>query len=647
MRTRDEYLQEVLDTTDWRKTQEQAFAQHEGDITIGAQAVLRSLKDLGYKSPYHALNELIDNSIEGGAKEINILVQTDEKSNKPKAIAVLDDGHGMIEKMVQYACSLGGSARSPVKKGFGKYGFGLVSSCMGMGNKFTVFSKTEDGSFFYSFVDLDLIEKGDDSMFPYKGNGNYTPAPTKPKQEEPPAWILKEFNKLKGKGKSGTVILIEKLDQGKFPKRKDTVENFISERAGLTYMNYLDKVSLKVGGKKVEPLDPLFLRKGHRFHTLSDDGKGPVVDGDHEEIPWLDQSHELPEANLEIPIQDQPGKKGEVRIRMSWIPMSFVRQSSAKFLVGLDQPVPKGEYNKRYGIVRELTHGIMILRKGRLIDVVRPGTGLSISNWANYDRYIRIEIDFDPSLDADFSVTTSKQQIGISPRMWNVLEDKGLVEAIGSLRRKVQDNIKEMKANRTLREGGTSEEDKSYSPAAQVMAKVNAGEEKSREETEKGTENLKRIAQQIAKETGLNYEELAKQMMQRSMDKTYEVKEVHEGSGNAFFRAEAHGFARHLFINKDHIFYDRLYNSDDLPNHLRWMLEVLLFSFVEVELPLPRDGLKRQNIQEARTVWSTKLNIALESLAGIESDPLEEELSEAIQESKDFPVDTKKELGED
>ena len=129
------------------------------------------------------------------------------------------------------------------------------------------------------------------------------------------------------------------------------------------------------------------------------------------------------------------------------------------------------------------------------------------------------------------------------------------------------------------------------------MAKVNAGEEKSREETEKGTEKLKRIAQQIAKETGLNYEDLAKQMMQRSMDKTYEIKEVHEGSGNAFFRAEAHGFARHLFINKDHIFYDRLYNSEDLPNHLRWMLEVLLFCFVEVELRLPRDGSKSISIR--------------------------------------------------
>ena len=141
MRTRDEYLQEALDITDWKKNQEEAFKNHQGEITIGAQAVLRSLKDLGYKSPYHALNELIDNSMEGGAKEINIVVQTEEKSNKPKAIAVLDDGHGMVEKMVQFACSLGGSARRAEKKGFGKYGFGLVSSCLGMGINFTVFSR--------------------------------------------------------------------------------------------------------------------------------------------------------------------------------------------------------------------------------------------------------------------------------------------------------------------------------------------------------------------------------------------------------------------------------------------------------------------------------------------------------------------------
>ena len=91
--------------------------------------------------------------MEAGAKEISIVVNTDGKTQKPLALAIIDNGHGMIKEMVQYALSLGGSARGDKKKGFGKYGFGLVTASLGMGNKFSLYSKMEKGD----FTDLLLI----------------------------------------------------------------------------------------------------------------------------------------------------------------------------------------------------------------------------------------------------------------------------------------------------------------------------------------------------------------------------------------------------------------------------------------------------------------------------------------------------------
>ena len=52
----------------------------------------------------------------------------------------------------------------------------------------------------------------------------------------------------------------------------------------------------------------------------------------------------------------------------------------------------------------------------------------------NNDRYINVEVDFDPELDELFSVTTSKQQIVPSDRMWELLDNAGVRSAIKNLR---------------------------------------------------------------------------------------------------------------------------------------------------------------------------------------------------------------------
>ena len=146
-------------------------------------------------------------------------------------------------------------------------------------------------------------------MYPFKKKGIHTPAPTRPEKVDPPQWVLEAFKKLKGKGKSGSIVLIEKLD-GRFPKRKDTVENHIKEEVGLTYANFLDKVTVIVGGEIVDPLDPLWLRPGFKFHTLPDDGKLPDdANGNEQYTPWDDKATELPETSFTVPVEGNPNTK--------------------------------------------------------------------------------------------------------------------------------------------------------------------------------------------------------------------------------------------------------------------------------------------------------------------------------------------------
>ena len=74
---------------------------------IPAKTAIKSLRDSGYKNCAAALAELIDNSIEAKAKNINILVfeKSDTQNNRPNKriseIVIYDDGIGMNEKVLE------------------------------------------------------------------------------------------------------------------------------------------------------------------------------------------------------------------------------------------------------------------------------------------------------------------------------------------------------------------------------------------------------------------------------------------------------------------------------------------------------------------------------------------------------------------
>ena len=75
----------------------------------------------------------------------------------PAQIAIIDDGYGMSREMLRIAVLWGGTDRLDDRGGMGKYGYGLPSSCVSIGERFTVISKREDMPDWYS-VKIDLKE---------------------------------------------------------------------------------------------------------------------------------------------------------------------------------------------------------------------------------------------------------------------------------------------------------------------------------------------------------------------------------------------------------------------------------------------------------------------------------------------------------
>src|SRR5258708_7253402 len=77
-----------------------------------ANAFVKGMRDIGYKSTAFALDELIDNAMQAGARNIHVAfgyATGNASEKKPEMFAVIDDGHGMDPRMIRAAVIWGGT----------------------------------------------------------------------------------------------------------------------------------------------------------------------------------------------------------------------------------------------------------------------------------------------------------------------------------------------------------------------------------------------------------------------------------------------------------------------------------------------------------------------------------------------------------
>src|SRR5207253_4108992 len=120
---------------------------------------LRGIRDLGYKSPGTATDEVVDNAIQANASTIEIAFgfRDPKRRGQPDMVAVVDDGHGMIPDMIRFAVMWGGTHRENDRNGFGRYGYGLPSAAVSLAKHYTVYSKPLGGEWHAVTIDLDNL----------------------------------------------------------------------------------------------------------------------------------------------------------------------------------------------------------------------------------------------------------------------------------------------------------------------------------------------------------------------------------------------------------------------------------------------------------------------------------------------------------
>jgi len=511
------------------------------------EAFVRGIRDLGYRSNGDAIAELIDNSLQAYAERIDILFgyEGGTSSRKPVQMAVVDDGHGMEAAMIRMAVMWGGTHRENDRSGLGRYGYGLPCSAVSLGRRFTVFSRVSGGDIHAVTLDLDVL-----------ADGGYTDAAgdivvPPPAPAELPPFIASHLERIYfGGWSSGTVVLLEKLDRLEWLTTQRLAEN-LSRQFGATYHKLRGEAALYVDGEFVEPIDPLFLTPDFRFYGIDQDRAQP-----------------LDPIRLEVRDPESRAFLGAITLRYAWLPPSFGSVDRSRDAVGINA-------NARFAVLKDY-HGVLFSRNGRLIDVQ---TRTPWTTFINNDRYIKVEVEFSATLDEHFGVTTSKQQVTVSPFIWDLLREAGVPKAIEQLRNKV----KEAKLSRRL--------EALLPPSGHRRASERAMSAASGSADGRPPDPQWELALRLS---------------------PYRLGFEHT-PGSAFFRVDRQHGGRSLHLNTAHRFYEEIYDGPASTPEMRSALEVLLFCIGDVVLDSSED--ERTQHSEQLLSWSRRLDLALSMLA--------------------------------
>jgi hypothetical protein len=575
-------------SADLRQQREYANRMTEGgfdfSLVVG-DAFVRGIRDIGYKHTGTALDELIDNAVQAEAEKIHVVFGFDgDSEKKPDRVAVIDDGHGMDEVMIRLAVLWGGTHREDDRTGFGRYGYGLPSASVSQGQRFTVYSKPIDGKWYRVTVDLDDIKNG---KYTNEGGRIVVPAAT---PATLPNWLGDYLAEHFGAGlEHGTIVEIEKVDRLTWTTAT-SLERHLLEHFGITYRNFLREVEIRVNGKRVEPCDPLFLTPGFRFYELD-----------------ADRAEALP--SLVIEVKDGAGAVHLVKARFAHMAPTFQLKDKASPKGG------KGNLNPRFAVMKD-HNGIIVLRNGRQIDVLT--SGCPWTTFVNNDRNWGVEVDFPAGLDEEFSITTSKQQIRLSQRMWDILKEAGVYPAIEEMRHILKRQRAELKAARDEDPTKKRASEQAMEETIKYKTRKPGGDRQQR--VQESETEFKREVERRAREAGIEPDKIDADLRAEVQGSPYRLR-TETMPGAPFFRMVQMGGQKVLYLNKAHRFYTDVYAGNNSNPSVRAALEVLLFVLGDCELDSSDE--RKLFYQTERAEWSTRLNVALDVLSEIEADDTE------------------------
>ncbi|WP_201030980.1 ATP-binding protein [Aliivibrio fischeri] len=366
---------------------------------IRGAIAIESMRDNGYKNAAYALAELIDNSIQAGAKNVKLLCFEKSESTgsrttrRIKHIGIFDTGKGMSKDVLHLALEFGGSKHRDDPSGMGKFGMGLPNSSISQCKRVDVWSWEKGAKPCHTYLDIDMMKSGELESIPY------------PIEKELP----KEYLSLIQGDKvpeSGTFILWSRLDRLQW-KTSASIYKHSEMLVGRMYRKFIavgdvdiyfepylwnDALNKylpadKPAAAKFRANDPLYLSA----NTSLPDLPAPMTG----EVPFEIKQREI----IEIPFEGE--------IHTVEIIVSMIKHETANAIK--HAPGIKGSKlgGTEWGAHMAANIGVSIVRAGRELETRTDF--LSKSLIQTKSRFMGVEVNFPPGLDKIFGVLNNKQ----------------------------------------------------------------------------------------------------------------------------------------------------------------------------------------------------------------------------------------------
>ena len=576
-----------------------------------AQEALAGLRDSGIKNTASAISEIIDNSMDAGAENIEILVfekgqQSGQRVlDKIDQICIIDDGRGMTEDILARCLTVGGrdDGDDSEEGHIGKFGYGLPNSSMSQCMRVEVYSWQKKNETLYTYLDYEEVLKTKDQF-------------SKPveKRKIPDSILKKLKNKVKN---SGSIILWSKCDRLDVA-RGDTLFRHMKGDLCRIFRHRLDNdddygkkvnINYKIVGKNFEEVilanDPLYLMT-------------PNTCPKHKKVATNEKVYD---ENILINCIDEKGKikKSNVRVIFS------VSKPTVQALGGAS---PLGKHYAK-------NTGISVVRCAREISF---GTFNFFDRFEQRNRWWGCEIRYDgdgnletlKAMDRIFGLTNNKQEVTkfyyedsvLAEDMYGEDEYEDRKKRDLSLQMRINlskafrdvwgPNYKIITARGSGKRGGQKGKT-SVDIVNQVLGNDTAQTRSFIEGQKKSLEQKKSEWNELIKgsDPDISKQDLAEEV-QSSLKRKVSIQ-FGDWPGEQFFTVRLAGNTAVGLINRSHPyykdFYDKLLQKGD-GNDIK-TVDMLLMAFVRMEDEMYS---MRDDIEKIRNRWGRYLQDFLEEL---------------------------------
>jgi len=545
---------------------------------------LRGSFDGGLSIDY-AICELVDNSLDAGARNIWIIL--DNTQGKRMHIIVGDNGEGIPTRIeheegndegIPYVMAFGSGKNMMGRKGgdIGIFGLGLSKTITGLARdegRAIIFSKNEENSDWRSCIYEfnDIVQN--DCMLPQE---KFRPLPFHPPAD------------------TGTVIDIE-LNDGEDMRPGSHKDRLLSMLGRVYRKSIADGVTIHVGvqGKKSNSMSVT-----RRFDPLCLDPEAFET-----QLLGVAKSYDVPSLVFDTNnplgeiIDPATGQPAVMTFQLSLAPKARVRLRLEDKLAGKDVPAQQ-KVMKRFGFGQD-GQGFSLLREGRELAEGKPFGIFAKHPWYNY---MKGEINFPVCLDDLFTVQANKSRFDLKPALKTLLKThlKPYTDMVV----------------RDVRSKPPKEDNAGAQPVAERLAKqlrpllpqakIDAEEQQQGKEVRQKMRNLfvteaqqesqplmKQLQQDLSDAKDPQSKEDAKAAIKEAQDHLGEmirrienrwdtasgIRILEEALGHRdLYELRDAGDEAHIVINTETTFYNLVYSKVKGDDHLRGLLDLMLAS---------------------------------------------------------------------